>query len=249
MSVIKAQDLFGATGNVAERLLWQDYWQQPDDQKLRDQLVEYYSPFARKISLSLAISFRSLGVTPEDCFHSALVGLIEAIDRYKPGRAQFRTYAAYRVRGAVLNGISVYSEQLDMMSRNRAAQAERVASIKRGPKSSDDPFEQVVDATLNIAISVLLDELTEECEEPEPQQHPYPAQEAYALSQQLFEAAMTLPEREAVIIYYHYFLDYRFNEIAVHLGVSKGRVSQLHARALTMIRERYELPAGFDLTT
>jgi RNA polymerase sigma factor for flagellar operon FliA len=46
-----------------------------------------------------------------------------------------------------------------------------------------------------------------------------------------------LPERERSIVTLHYFHYLPFVEIAARLGVSKGRISQLHRRALEMLRE------------
>jgi RNA polymerase sigma factor for flagellar operon FliA len=45
-----------------------------------------------------------------------------------------------------------------------------------------------------------------------------------------------LPEREANIVSWHYFEGIPFKAIAVRLGVSEPRVSQLHARAMGRLR-------------
>lgn len=41
---------------------------------------------------------------------------------------------------------------------------------------------------------------------------------------------------EALIVRYHYFHHVGFDEIGAILDISKGRVSQLHRRALTQLR-------------
>jgi RNA polymerase sigma factor for flagellar operon FliA len=56
-----------------------------------------------------------------------------------------------------------------------------------------------------------------------------------------------LPQRERLIIRYHYFEHMEFQAIGTILELSKGRVSQLHARALRLIREGYDTLEGFDL--
>src|SRR5437870_11970981 len=45
-----------------------------------------------------------------------------------------------------------------------------------------------------------------------------------------------LPEREQQVIGHHYLHDMPFQEIAELCGLSKGRISQIHRRALAMLR-------------
>lgn len=47
-----------------------------------------------------------------------------------------------------------------------------------------------------------------------------------------------LPPRERLILQYHYRQDVSFTEIAKLLGVSKGRISQLHAQAMKRLRSQ-----------
>lgn len=54
----------------------------------------------------------------------------------------------------------------------------------------------------------------------------------------LASAIESLPEREQKIVRMHYFEGVQFKAIAKELGVSEPRVSQLHTRAMTMLRER-----------
>lgn len=238
MHLVKARQLFTGEGRSDEELLWQLYWEEGRQDVHRCQLVDLYTPFTRKISLSLAIKFRNLGVAPEDCSQNGMVGLLEAIERFNPGRTQFKTYAAYRIRGAVLNGITHYNEQLDLLAFRRESEKDRVASLLENRDPNADGFDQIVDATLDLAISVLMDEMMEE-EEMEQTDSPYPTSEGYLLSRRLFDLAMALPERESMLIFYHYFLGYRFKEIATLMDISRSRTSQLHARALRLVREKY----------
>jgi RNA polymerase sigma factor for flagellar operon FliA len=53
---------------------------------------------------------------------------------------------------------------------------------------------------------------------------------------QLDLALESLPERERMIVRMHYYKGEQFKVIAEELGVSEPRVSQLHARAVTLLR-------------
>jgi RNA polymerase sigma factor (sigma-70 family) len=53
----------------------------------------------------------------------------------------------------------------------------------------------------------------------------------------LERAVASLPERESYILLQYYFGDVQFKEIAAEMGVSTPRISQLHQRAIRMIRQ------------
>jgi RNA polymerase sigma factor for flagellar operon FliA len=63
----------------------------------------------------------------------------------------------------------------------------------------------------------------------------------------LLKLTADLPEREAKIIRHHYFQQVPFDDIAESLGLTKGRVSQLHRRALMMLRDAMRADGGVDL--
>jgi RNA polymerase sigma factor for flagellar operon FliA len=54
--------------------------------------------------------------------------------------------------------------------------------------------------------------------------------------QELVASLNRLPEREKMIVTLHYFHGVQLAEIARQLGVTESRVSQLHGRALRMLR-------------
>lgn len=233
--------------SITEQLLWRDLKNPDTYDDNKNKLITLYTPFARKIGIHIALRYRSFGVFKDDCCQNALLGLIESIDRfnYGQGRASFKTYAAYRIRGAVLNGLPNYSEDLKLYHYRRNLQQERVESmVKKAFESSADRYDQIIDATLDIAVGVLLEQNNETIQEE--LSKPYISSSDYLLNQRLLKIATGLPRKERLIVYYHYFLEYRFSEIAELVGVSKARVSQLHAKAITTIRIHYEEPSSTE---
>jgi RNA polymerase sigma factor for flagellar operon FliA len=49
------------------------------------------------------------------------------------------------------------------------------------------------------------------------------------------------------VVKYHYFQNLEFTEIASMFGLTKGRISQIHKRALLLLREARALAGGLDL--
>jgi RNA polymerase sigma factor for flagellar operon FliA len=56
-----------------------------------------------------------------------------------------------------------------------------------------------------------------------------------------------LPDQERRVVKYHYFQNLEFTEIARIFGVTKGRVSQIHKRALVLLREANAIAGGLDV--
>ena len=73
------------------------------DAASRCALIERYSPMTGRIARRL----HPAGITavgPEDLESAGVLGLIDAVDRFEPGRGvPFEAYASLRIRGAVLD--------------------------------------------------------------------------------------------------------------------------------------------------
>jgi RNA polymerase sigma factor FliA len=206
------------------------------DQTLRQQLVESYLPFAAKVAGGLYRRRIDSSVPFEDYLQYARLGLMEAVDRYDPSQAaSFETFCGYRIRGAILNGISQESERAAQHQRWRAQTLERVQSLRAAPEAGADDLDQLVQMTVGLALGLLLDAKAEPADD-SAAANPYAATELAQLRTIVRECVTRLPDREREILGRHYFAQQQFQRIAHDLGVTKGRIAQLHAQALAQLR-------------
>ena len=71
----------------------------------KDDLVQRFAPLVKRIAHHLMARLPS-SVQVDDLVQNGMIGLLDAIDRFEAGLgAQFETYAAQRVRGAMLDGL------------------------------------------------------------------------------------------------------------------------------------------------
>jgi RNA polymerase sporulation-specific sigma factor len=85
----------------AEARLWRAY-RVEGDRAARQRLIESYQPLVFKVVMHL----RPPDHLAMDLIQEGLVGLIEAVERFDPGRGvRFSTFATYRIRGRVLNAL------------------------------------------------------------------------------------------------------------------------------------------------
>ncbi len=236
-----------------EAELWEEYGR-TRGLPLRQRLVRRYLEMTHRIAASLFGRRINNTVGFDDYLQYARVGLLEAIDRYDPTRqVSFATFAGYRIRGAVLNGLERSTElAAQAADRRHARLRERAQSLAPSERDPDDPqmeaFVGMVDVAIMLAMGYVLEDNGQwNAAGPDTAADPYRSVHLERVRTRLGLLVDALPERERLIVRYHYFEHMEFQVIADVLAVTKGRVSQLHSRALRLIREGYETLEDFDL--
>lgn len=222
---------------ASEQQLWSDY--RNGVTAAREHLLEKYMPFAKRLAAALYAKRATNGVDFGDYLHLAYIGLMEAMQNYRhDADAQFTTFASYRIRGSVLNGVPRMTEVGDQVDFRRRQQRDRTDSLLGAKKEPPSSLADLLELVVGIALSYQLDELVEAGESDlQGGGEPYGSRAYDEMQQRMKEVLLSLPERERKIIQYHYFHQVSFNEIAALLEITKSRVSQLHKRALELIRE------------
>lgn len=219
-----------------EDTLWKR-WQEAHDVAARNALIVAYSPWARKVARDVFMRVPFISDAWHDCVQNAMIGLLEAVERFELDRGvSFQTYARYRVRGAVFNGLRHLREGM----AQRAQSYDHTHAIHDRLESLDadgepDALNAFVATTVGLGLGFLLESAS------------FPGREdwtdAYAelekaeLANVVTESLPQLGEREQTILTLHYYHYMSFVDIAAQLGVTKGRISQLHKRALDQLRE------------
>jgi RNA polymerase sigma factor for flagellar operon FliA len=243
-------------------VLWQQY-KKTGDRALRDRLILTYAPLVKYVAGRLGSGLPA-HVEEGDLVSYGLLGLINAIERFDPGRdIKFETYAISRIKGAIIDEL----RSMDWVPRSvraRARDIERAiaaleAILMRAPTDEEIAAklgiteEELDDALLEISRSSIaaLDELwsgsspaggdpvalidtIEDTSSPEPQE----AMQHTELRDALADAISRLPEREKLVITLYYYEELTLREIGEVLGVTESRVSQLHTKAILRLKAR-----------
>lgn len=234
-------------GGDRERELWRRHLDDRDNMA-RTTLIEGYTNLVRKIAASIYSKGYRDHIGFEEFYQLGVVGLIESVDRFDPGKgAAFETFASYRIRGSILNGLEKYSEIRSQGAYQHRLRSERTALLVSEDEAHGDLFDQMVDLTLGLTVGFLLEDagvftVSNESAGDET----YKTSHLEQLRDLLKNAIDFLPERESQIVRYHYLQGTPFDVIADLLGISKGRVSQLHKRALQQLRDRLGQQGGLD---
>jgi len=206
---------------------------------LRNQLFERYAVLAKVTAARLYQRRVDNSVAFADYLQYARVGLVEAIDHYDPARGvPFEAFSNYRIKGAVLNGLQTESEQAAQRAFWSRRARERFESIRdseaRGDRRSS--LEELVSLTFGLVLSEVIEHDAGEPIDESLASNPYAMTELLQLRRSVQSLLPSLPEREREIIRRHYEDHVEFQQIAAEWGLTKGRVSQLHAQALQHLR-------------
>jgi RNA polymerase sigma factor for flagellar operon FliA len=210
-----------------------------NDAMARARLIEAYLPYCRMLAAKLFAQRSDYDVEFGDYLQFGTVGLIESVDRFDATRAVlFKTYAAHRIQGAILNGLEQLSEKRGQVSARRQLQAERRDSAKAALEvPTHDLFQQLAEMAASLALGYMLDNAGPgEHEEPAAAQHQYSGIEMAQLRARVQALVSSLPQRERLVIKYHYLNQVPFHTIADTMGITKGRVSQIHRHAIDLLR-------------
>ncbi len=239
--------------------LWERY-REHDDQSAREDLILRYLGLVEQMG-RLVKKRLPPQVRLEDLTGSGTLGLIDAVERYDPGRGvRFESYARTRIRGAIMDGLRE-QDWLPVTLRRRATELEDTWS-RLTQEFGRTPTTLEVARSLGLSLSDLASvqhqtsiatplSLDEPCSDSDGEDRgrmidavpdkkaPDPLARAILEIEviMLVEALDILSEREQRVIDGCYYQDLTRKEVAESLHLSVARVSQIHTRAISRLRQ------------
>jgi RNA polymerase sigma factor FliA len=222
----------------AEAALWRRFRFEAEA-NCRALLFERYAPLARKAARREWRRRPAYGLELRDFEHFAISGLLEAIDRFDPLRgAPFDAFARNRMRGAIADGANASSEAAAQYSFRRRIETERLRSLADN-RDEEDPIGALAEIAAGLAIGLVVEDGAKLLEQvPSPELSAYETHAWRDMQRDLLAALDALDEPSRTILHQHYLHAVEFAQLAKLLGLSRGRVSQLHRTALMALRQR-----------
>ena len=193
----------------------------------------------------------------EDLVSAGVVGLMDAFTKFDPAKkVQFRSYAQFRIRGAILDSLRTLDwSPRELRRKGRAVEeAIRVMTARLGhaPNEAEvaqemalelEEYQQLLGDLKGLEIGTLHMERNEDSGEEELAYVPGRTDEdplfrclRGELEERLAEAIQNLPDRERLVMSLYYYEEMTMREIGLALGVVESRVSQVHASAVVHLR-------------
>lgn len=227
----------------------------------RESMITHHLPLVRYVAGSMARHASASSIVDyDDLVGYGTEGLIDAVDSFNPTyNVRFSTWAVMHIRTTILDAL----RSLDPLPRSLRAKSKEIERAQsqlaneRGAWPSDRDVADQLGITLDrlrrlqqdinrTAVSLenvtdpngedtgmsWLSSLAETDPEVDPESH-LDDSEMRLILKQAIEAQ---PERERLVITLYYGKNNSMREISEHLGISESRVSQLHARAIKLLR-------------
>ena len=235
------------------------------DAKNRDQAILEELPQVYFIA-SRILERLPASVELEDLVNAGVIGLLEAYEHYDSARnAQFKTFARFRIRGAILDSL----RSLDWGSRGMRRRAREITETSHRLELAlgRKPEKQEVAAEMQLSLDQLDTAMTHidslqivgqqsflstdsgEVEDlietaPSREESPFELCLKAEQKQQLAEAVAALNEREQLVLSLYYKEELTMKEVAEVVGIAVSRVSQLHNAAIGKLRAALGITAA-----
>ncbi len=222
----------------------------------KEQMVLAHSNMVKYMALRLAARLPS-NISADDLFNTGIIGLIDAIDKFDESQGiQFETYAKIRVRGAMLDEI----RSLDWVPRSlrqKSSQMEK-ACMALEQRLGYYPSDEEIAAELGVAldeyhksldevkgINLLPEEIDEAfidskggCHLATQGDEIFDSAYCEEIRRCLAEGIAVLPEKEQLVLSLYYYEELTMKEIGAVLGYTESRISQIHTKAILLLRGR-----------
>ena len=229
--------------------------------EIRGATIAKHLPLVRYVAGSMARHAGASSIVDyDDLVSYGSEGLIEAVDTFNPAyNVKFSTWAVMHIRTTIQDAL----RSLDPLPRSLRAKGKEIdrVSYDLANRNGYWPQDAEVAAELGVPLQRLratLQDISKVCvsldsvedahgdelgyswlsslADDDPEADPEMALDKTETIALLAGAIEALPERERCVVVAYYRQNRSMRDIAEQLGVSESRISQLHARALKMLR-------------
>lgn len=224
----------------------------------RERLILEHLPQVRLIASRIHDRL-PVSVCLEDLVSTGIVGLMSAIDGFDPRHnVKLRTYAEYRIRGAILDSL----RGLDWAPRQRRRRFKQIEAAIAAAEQllRRTPTEEEIAAQLNLSLAEyhewLIDipglnlgslqtSLSGDDDDrrdllrfvaSDEEQWPLRLLERSELQKLLAEAISRMPDMEKTVLCFYYFEELTLREIAKIVHLHESRISQLKSQGVLRLR-------------
>ena len=227
----------------------------------REEVIIRYSPMIKYVANRIAMRLPP-HIEVDDLISVGVLGLMDAISKYDSSRgAKFKTYAEFRVRGAILDELRAM-DWVPRSIRQKASSVDKVVQslqvkLSRSPEDQEVAKEMGVSleqfhATLNETKSIPVFSLDDlgiakdsgeqqsllDCLAGKADADPQTQIRLIELKEIIAKAIDSLPEKERLMVSLYYYEELTMKEIGAVLEITESRVSQIHSKAVYRLRTK-----------
>ncbi len=224
------------------------------DPGTRQEIVRAYGVKIKAQALRLKAKLPS-HIDLDELVSAGCLGLMEALSKYdRTSNNRFETYVDTRIKGAMLDEL----RKMDWLSRGMRQKIKKLEAVmvtfeqKNGTAASHDDLasltgfsqndvEQCMEALENqFCLNIdALEDRTRFAVLSDPFEQPFDQTAENEIIDKLARLIEQLSHREALVLSLYYVEELNMREAAEILGVTEGRISQLHSQAIRKLRKKF----------
>ena len=224
----------------------------------QEAIVRHYAPKVKYLALRLKARLPQ-NVELSELISAGTLGLMEAFGKFRPDlNVKFDTYAENRIRGAMLDELRSM-DWLPRSLRQRVRVLDEAIQRLEGINGTTPTEEQLAAETgmetkdvrqgleaLQSKLCLSLDAIQETfaADGAANDGEPYARTAELEMMERVATLIDQLTPREKLVLSLYYTDELNMRETAEVMGITEGRVSQLHSQALTRLRREFIIAYG-----
>lgn len=234
------------------------------DEAERDALIVKYAPLVKFLASRMAMRLPP-SVSVDDLISAGIMGLLDAIEKFDPGKkVQFRTYAEFRIKGAILDELRSM-DWIPRSVRKKIREMEQAVTsveqkLRRPAEDREiaeemgvdlDTYHDMLDKARGIDL-LSFDEYVSSHKHGNEPKRPYKSLiqtgedtvehvMAQELKEVIADGLKALPKKDQKVVTLYYYNELTLKEIGKVMGLTESRISQIHTKAIIRLRTRLRL--------
>lgn len=230
------------------------------DEDKKEEIIKEFLPYIKYTAYRLSWKLPP-HITIDDLISVGLMGLMDALARFEPGKVKLKTYAELRIKGSMIDELRATAwiprsmkKKIDVINNARMKLEKKFGRMPDDTEVAeslkmplDDYFK-----ILKYAVStnpIRLEDFRNnkysdtdlnitECIADPKAKTPLAILEENDTKDQLAELIDTLPGKEKLVLSLYYWEELTMQEIGKVLSITESRVCQIHSQALVKLKTK-----------
>jgi RNA polymerase sigma factor for flagellar operon FliA len=226
----------------------------------KEEIIREFLPYIKYTAYRLSWKLPP-HVTIDDLISVGLMGLMDALKRFQPGKVKLKTYAELRIKGAMIDELRATAwiprsmrkkiEEINVARlklERKLGRAPDDAEVARSLKMPMKEYSRILQYATN-SNPVRFEDFKNnkysdsdlniaECIADPKAKSPLAELEEKDTKEQLARLIDTLPEKERLVLTLYYWEELTMQEIGKILNITESRVCQIHSQALGKLKNR-----------
>lgn len=229
-------------------------------EETKEKIIKEFLPYIKYTAYRLSWKLPP-HVTVDDLISVGLMGLMDALQRFEPGKVKLKTYAELRIKGAMIDELRATAwiprsmrKKIDVINsareklekqHGRMPDDTEVAKLLKMPL---DEYYRILQYAVSSSPIRIEDFKTNkyndselnfaECIADPSSKSPLETLEEKDVQEKLAEIIDDLPGKEKLVLSLYYYEELTMQEIGKALNITESRVCQIHSQALVKLKSK-----------